>query len=189
MSEPVTPLAGASFNGDTRIQECPRRGMITLRGDLSAAALRATIKALTGAPVPGIGTIVEAGACQVAWMSPDEVMLMLPVQDVPAALDRIAGDLADMHHMAVDVSDARVVFELDAGTASREVLGKLAPIDFAPDAFAPGTFRRSRLAQVPAAIWGNQSGTFCVMCFRSVAEYAFGILSTAALPGGAVGHY
>lgn len=42
------------------------------------------------------------------------------------------------------------------------------------------------MAQIPAAIWMEPDGTFGVICFRSVAEYAFDLLKTAAMPGSAV---
>jgi hypothetical protein len=43
-----------------------------------------------------------------------------------------------------------------------------------PDSFAVGDFRRSRMAQVAAAFWRHDSG-FDVICFRSVADYAYGV--------------
>jgi sarcosine oxidase subunit gamma len=50
-------------------------------------------------------------------------------------------------------------------------------------------FRRSRLAQVPAAFWMPDAETFQIVCFRSVARYMFDLLSIAAQPGSEVGHF
>ena len=59
--------------------------------------------------------------------------------------------------------------------------------DFAPAAFTQGMFRRSRMAQVPAAIWMTDEETFQIICFRSVAEYVFSLLKVAAQPDSEVG--
>ena len=187
MSDPITPLNGASFQGFATVRECPRRGMITLRGDLSgpmgdiAAELAETL-------VPRPGRIASAAGRTLGWMSPDELLLMVPPDEVPGALARIATALAGTHHLAAEVTDARALLRVE-GEGAREVMAKLMPVDFAPQAFQPGQLRRSRLAQVPAAVWAEEDGAFGVMCFRSVAAYVFAALSTAAEPGGEVGYF
>ena len=50
-------------------------------------------------------------------------------------------------------------------------------------------FRRTRMAQVPAAFWLDEAGNFHLICFRSVADYAFELLKVSAQPGGEVGLY
>jgi sarcosine oxidase subunit gamma len=60
-------------------------------------------------------------------------------------------------------------------------------VDMAPGAFGPGQFRRTRLAQIPAAIWMQDEGVMQIVCFRSVAQYAFDLLKNAATPGSEVG--
>ncbi|MEM7441658.1 MAG: sarcosine oxidase subunit gamma family protein, partial [Pseudomonadota bacterium] len=92
------------------------------------------------------------------------------------------------HALAVNVSDARAIFQV-SGPIAREVLAKLAPVDFSREAFRPGQFRRSRLAQVPAAIWADDEDIFRIICFRSVAEYVFNLLKVAAQPGSEVAVY
>jgi len=75
------------------------------------------------------------------------------------------------------------------GPHAREVMAKLAPVDLAPAAFTPGMFRRTRMAQVPAAFWMPEEDVFRVVCFRSVAQYVFDLLSIAAQPGSEVGAF
>jgi len=190
MSEPATALNAARFEGAATVEELPRRGMITLRGDLASDAMRA---AVTGAGLPGlpeVRRIVSAGDRSLAWMSPDELLLMLPPEAVPAALEGLADALSGRHHMAVEVTDARALFAIRGpGGSAREVLAKLAPVDMSVTAFTPGTFRRTRLAQVPAAFWLREDGVFELMCFRSVAAYVFGLLSVGAEAGGEVGFF
>ena len=88
----------------------------------------------------------------------------------------------------MNVSDARAVFRIK-GPNTREVLAKLAPVDLSPQAFGPGMIRRTRLAQVPAAFWMEDTDTAQLVCFRSVAQYVFDLLKTAAQPGSEVGFY
>jgi sarcosine oxidase subunit gamma len=57
----------------------------------------------------------------------------------------------------------------------------------APGAFEPGMIRRTRMAQIAAAFWMVDAETIRVVCFRSVAEYAFNLLKDAAEPGGETG--
>jgi sarcosine oxidase subunit gamma len=59
----------------------------------------------------------------------------------------------------------------------------------APGRFEPGELRRTRMAQVPAAVWMADAQTIRVICFRSVAGYVSGLLEDAAAPGGAVGYF
>jgi sarcosine oxidase subunit gamma len=47
-------------------------------------------------------------------------------------------------------------------------------------AFPAGEIRRTRLAQIAAAFWMPQEGTVELVCFRSVAQYAFDLLTQAA---------
>ena len=69
------------------------------------------------------------------------------------------------------------------------MVAKLAPVDLAPGEFEPGQFRRTRLAQVPAALWMPEEDRIRLVVFRSVARYVFDLLSVAAQPGSEVGHF
>ncbi len=161
-------------------------GMIGLRGDLADERLRAAVTALTGASFPDRLRIEGTSQRGVAWMSPDELLIFLPRDEVPAALARLGGELAGLHHLATDVSDLRVCVRIDE-SAAREVLAKLSPIDLHPEVFGPGAFRRSRLGQLAAAFWLEGEGAR-VICFRSVADYALALLRQSATDG-AVRHF
>jgi sarcosine oxidase subunit gamma len=188
MSEAVSALSGASFDGIARVREAGLRGMITLRGDLSAPALKAAATGVTGVDFPGQGVANcsrEHGLC---WMSPDELLVLVPYGEVRQALDTIETALAGSHVLAANVSDARAVFSVE-GPQAREVLAKLTPADLSPAALQPGQFRRTRLAQAPAAFWMRADESFEVICFRSVAGYVFKLLSASAAPGAEVGYF
>lgn len=188
MSDPVSALGGARFHGLVDIAELPPRGMVTLRGDLSAAKLRKAAAALAGVDFPGPRGASVSGERGLLWLSPDEVMVLLPRDEAAAGVVTLSKALAGTHHMAADVSDARSLFRLSGGPV-REVLAKLTPSDLHPDAFAPGEVRRTRLAQVAAAFWMTDADTVEVMAFRSVARYVFDLLANAADPAARVDHF
>ncbi|WP_415920177.1 sarcosine oxidase subunit gamma [Tateyamaria sp. SN6-1] len=188
MSEPVTALGGASASGIATITEAPLQGMITLRGDLSARAVKKAATGVAGVDMPGPGQANCDGDRGICCMSPDELLVLCAYDAVDQSLAQMHKALGDTHALAVDVSDARAAFHV-GGAAAREVMAKLAPVNFAPDAFAPGMFRRSRLAQAPAAFWMRDAETFQIVCFRSHAQYVFDLLKTAAQPGSAVGFF
>lgn len=174
MSEPIA-----------KITQVEGQGMLTLRGDLSDAVVQKAAEAASGATVPMQGRIAVQDARALAWMSPDELLVLCPYADIAATLAALQGDLGGTHALAVDVSDARAVFAI-AGPQAREVLAKLAPVDLRPERFGTGMFRRTRLAQVPAAFWLSAPDTFHLVCFRSVATYVHDLLHAAAQPGSAV---
>lgn len=188
MSKAVSVLNGAQYSGLAKVEDAGLQGMITLRGDLDSAALKAAVKAATGAGVPAQGAISVAENGAAAWMSPDELLLLVPYEDAVAKTAEVAEALKGEHALAVNVSDARAFFRL-SGEGAREVLGKVSPVDFDAAAFTPGQFRRSRLAQVAGAFWLNEDGSFYIVCFRSVGEYVFKLLSAAAHPQSKVGVY
>lgn len=183
MSEPVTPLGGAIYDsGIARVSDVGPVGMITLRGDLTAKALINAAKQAAGVNVPGQRMILTEGARGMAWMSPDELLIICPHDEAHARTKDLSDALANSHALAVNVSDARAVFEVH-GPHARDVIAKLAPVDTHAQAFTVGDFRRTRLAQVGAAIWMTDDQTFRVVCFRSVAQYMFDLLAMAAQPG------
>jgi sarcosine oxidase subunit gamma len=178
MSNPVSALNGASFQGFASIREIGPLGMITLRAK-GVKALDKAVKSVTGTKLPAQRRIEVNGDRACGWMSPDEYLLIVPYTEVAGALASLAKSLAGEHHLAVDVSDARAVFRVE-GDRARDVLRKLSPVDF--EALAPGELRRTRAAQVAAALW-EQDGGFTLVCFRSVAGYVMGLLTHSAQPG------
>ncbi|MGL4320545.1 MAG: sarcosine oxidase subunit gamma [Paracoccaceae bacterium] len=179
MSDPVSALNGATFEGFASIAEIGPLGMITLRCKHDVKALSNAVKAATGMALPAPRRIVKDGAFGAAWMAPDELLLILPYDQVANVLETIAKSLKADHHLAVDVSDARAVFRI-TGAKAHQVLMKLTPADLA--ALQPGEIRRSRVAQVAAAFWAEDGG-FSLVCFRSVAPYVMGLLTHSAQPG------
>lgn len=183
MSEPKSALGGAASEGFASIREIGPVGMITLRAKPEAAGLAKAVKAAVGTGLPGVRRIVTEGDRACGWMSPDEYLLVMPYAAVAGALEAIGKAMAGAHHLAVDVSDARAVFRVE-GARADQVLAKLSPVDFVT--LEPGELRRTRAAQVAAALWREGDG-FSVVCFRSVARYVFDLLASGAKPGSELG--
>jgi sarcosine oxidase, subunit gamma len=188
MSDPISALNNARFDGLAEITECGLQGMITLRGDLTARALKAGATQASGAKMPPQGRANITGDSGLCWMSPDELLVLCPYDEVETRLDALTTKLGDMFALAVNVSDARALFRV-SGPAAREVLAKLCPVDMSPQPFTPGMFRRTRMAQVPAAFWMDDDESIHIICFRSMADYVFGVLRAAAQQGSGVGYF
>lgn len=188
MSEAVSALNKVRFDGLAEVAECGLVGMITLRGDLSNRTVKAAAKAASGQTMPAPHEMAGELSSGIAWMAQDEALILCAHDAAGQTLATLADKLGKQHALAVNVSDARAVFRV-SGASAREVMAKLCPLDLAPDAFVPGMFRRTRMAQIPAAIWVDAQGDFYIICFRSVAQYAYDLLKTAAQPGSGVGYF
>ncbi|MDF3413319.1 sarcosine oxidase subunit gamma [Sulfitobacter sp. M57] len=187
MSEPMTALKGASdTSGIATVTELGPRGMITLRGDLTAKPVVKAAVAAGGVTLPERGHCATEGKGGIAWMSPDELLILCDYATVSDRIADLHSKLAKHHALAVNVSDARAVFQV-TGPYAREVIAKLAPVDMHPDQFNGTMFRRTRIAQVPAAFWMPDGDTVQIICFRSVAQYVFDVLNMAAQDGSEVG--
>lgn len=163
-----------------RIEPAGPQGMVSLRADLSAPEVAAAVKALTGCDLPGPRRIVTAGEKAVAWMSPDELLILLPHAEAPGAVARLAEALAGVHHLATEVSDARAMFRI-RGEGADDVVAKLCPVDI--ERLPEGEMRRTRAAQVAAALWRSGPGEISLVAFRSVEGYVARLLQVAAEGG------
>ena len=189
MSEAVSALGNVTWSeGLAKIEEFGPLGMITLRGDLTSKTLQKAAAGVAGVAFPNVRKAACDGERGLLWMSPDELMVLCPYADVTGNLAQLQTSLGSEHALAVNVSDARAVFRV-SGASAREVMAKLSPVDLSSEAFGPGDFRRSRLAQVAAAYWMRDDETFEIICFRSVAAYVFDLLKVAAQPGSHVGYF
>lgn len=179
MSDPVTALGLARFDGFAAVAEIGPLGMITLRARADTPGLAEAMRGAVGLSLPDRRRILTEGERAIGWMSPDEWLLILPRSEVAAALSRLREELAGQHHLAADISDARAVFRIE-GPKAAQVLMKLSPVDHAT--LAPGELRRTRAAQVACAFWRDEAG-YTLVCFRSVAAYVMGLLTHSAQPG------
>lgn len=183
MSEPVTPMAGASFTGPAAvIRDMGPVGMVTIRGDFADPDFAASVTGVAGCTPPDTRRFSEVGAGGLGWMAPDELLLVTGYAAAPGAVEALKSALAGRHHLVADVSDARAVFRIE-GKGARELIAAGAPVDLSPEAFGPGDFRRTRLGQVAAAFWMGADDAFTLICFRSLGIHVFEWLKASARSG------
>ena len=157
----------------------PDFGMITFKGNLSDQKVRLGIKKLTGCEVPSITKISSKNGIAVAWMSYDELAIILKRDLVERMIDRLSQRMKNIHHLCVEVSDSRSCFQLK-GKSWREVLAKGTPADVSPACFKQGDFRRSRLGNIAVAFWTTEDEVVNLICFRSVGMFMRDWLSNAS---------
>ena len=187
MSDRASALSDAKSSGVVSVAEAGLVGMLTLRGSLEDAAFQAAVKTALGTGIPAPRQFLSEGARSLLWMSPDELLVVCGHGEAETLAEALSEALGEQHHLVVNVSDARAVFTLtgDDG-AMRDTLAKLTPADLRPASLPVEEVRRTRLAQVPAAIWIESEGQAKVVCFRSVAAYVFGLLKQASRRGSEV---
>lgn len=152
-------------------------GMIQIRADLTRAG--DAIAGAAGLALPAQGRITSDGNRSLGWMSPDELLLVLPQAEVAEALAALSDALSTEHALVLDVSDMRAAFRIQ-GPKALQVLMKLCPADLA--AMPEDGLRRTRAAQAACGIW-REPGGYVLIGFRSVADYLRGVLTGAAAPG------
>ena len=168
------------------IETAGPRGQVSLRADLADAHVAAAVQKVTGLALPDRLGVTHEGAARAVWMSPDELLLMVPAGEAGAAVATLTSELADRHHMALDVSDARVVFRLTRAGVG-EVLAKGAPCDLSDRACPPGTARRTHIAGLAVGLWRLEPEVWEIVCFRSYAHHLEAWLRASAVPGSEVG--
>ena len=185
MSKANSSLVNSNDTGFVKIEKLSSQGMISLRGHLSSDLIRQAVYLTVSLELPDVRKIKMGTTYAVGWMSPDELLILCPHGEVTGQISSLQSKLKSEHSLVVDVSDARVMFCI-SGVRSREVVAKLCPVDLAPSQFEVGDFRRTRLAQVPAAFWMQNAETFNILVSRSVARYGFDLLASAAQKGSEV---
>lgn len=160
-----------------RIARVDGLGMIAIRAELSRAG--DAIAEAAGLAVPRATRITTDGSRSLGWMSPDELLLVLPAPERPEAQAALEQALAGEHALVADVSDMRAVFDV-TGPHAADVIAKLSPADLA--GIPPDGLRRSRAAQTAVAFWRLPDG-YRIIGFRSTADYLATVLQNAATPG------
>lgn len=176
------------YEGFVEVRAIGLQGMVTIRGDFASDAIREAVTDVAKVAFPEQRGASVDGARGLLWMSPDELMLLVPHAEAAGCTARLAEALSGQHALVLDVSDARAVFRLK-GRAVREVIAKLAPLDMAPDGLRPGELRRTRFGKVATGVWLEDEETATLFCFRSVSDYMFELLCTAAHPDSRVDYF
>ena len=102
-------------------------GALGMAGSAQAAPLGA---GAAGLAVPAQTSATADGSRTLLWMSPDELLLVLPRAETAGALAALTDALATEHSLVLDVSDMRAAFAIE-GPKAEQVLMKLCPADIA----------------------------------------------------------
>ena len=163
---------------DATIRRMRSMGMITLRCSLDSKELKQALGAVSMDDIPETGKFCTEGNTLAAWMSPDELLLMVPDEAVEHMVETIDASLNPMPRLVADVSDARVMFEVQSA-GIRDILAKETPADMSESAIGPQDFRRTRLGQVAVAIWFPAPDAARLVCRTSEAEYVRELLAAS----------
>ena len=174
-----------SYSGYVKVSEKMTTGMLTVRGELRSSKFKTSFVKAVGTELPKDREVILAKN-NVAWMSPDELLILCDYADVSSLSQNLKMELKGQHHMLVNVSDARALFEI-SGSGIREVIAKLAPVNIAT--LEIGEIRRTRFSQIAVAFWLTSETSVSVICFSSVADYMFNLLKTSSMPNSKVGDF
>ncbi len=165
------------------LREIAGRGMIDLRSLASDRKFMSSAKDVLGLELPKKPrTSASWGDIKVLWLSIDQWLILCPQARTAGLLANLRNALANIHSLAVDVSDMRAIIRLE-GEGSREILMKGCSLDLLGGAYTPGTVRRMRFAEIAALLHVVENDVFDIYVFRSYAHYAWEfLLATAREP-------
>ncbi len=176
----------APDNTSISMREISERGMIDLRGSNTDKKFMAAAKTALGVELPKAPrTSATFGDVQVLWLSTDQWLVLTGRARVTALLADLRKALGIIHSLAVDVSDMRAIIRLE-GAGVRETLMKGSTLDLISEAYAPGTVRRMRFAEIAALLHVVEQNMIDIYVFRSYADYAWEFLVKAARKGSEV---
>jgi sarcosine oxidase, subunit gamma len=168
------------------MREISERGMIDLRGSTSDRKFMAAVKTVLGVDLPKTPrTSASWGDMKAIWLSPDQWLILCTRSKTATLLAELNAALGNIHSLAVDVSDMRVIIRLE-GEGVRETLMKGSSLDLISDDYKPGTVRRMRFAEIAALLHVVEENCIDVYVFRSYADYAWEFLLKAARKGAEV---
>ncbi len=144
--------------------------MVNLRVDPASEAAARVEKTL-GTPLPRqCGHTSASGPHTVAWLGPDEWLVLSPDEAAPVAAELREALGADPGSV-VDVSANRTTLEL-RGPAARQVLEKGCSLDLHPRAFGPGQAVSTTVGPVAVLLWQVDSApTYRLFPRSSFADY------------------
>ena len=155
------------------LKETPFQVHLNLRGDPDDVAFLTAVEDVLGLTLPTQpNTIARRQDLIVAWLGPDEWLLISTPTNPRASSTQLADSLATFHHALNDLSGGQTIISI-SGPRSLDVLAKGCTVDMHPRVFGHGQCAQSHLAKssvliIPHA--SNLSG-YDVVVRRSFADY------------------
>ncbi|NJC72659.1 sarcosine oxidase subunit gamma [Planosporangium thailandense] len=160
----------AATGGAVSIAEVPFLAQLNLRLDPKGPAADAAGKELGVALPTAAGVAARAGELTIAWLGPDEWLVIGPAGGEGDLEARLRSALGTGHPAVVDVSAQRTVLEL-SGPRVRDLLAFGCALDLHPRSFSEGACAQTRLAQAQVVLIARESGAFWVLVRSSFASY------------------
>lgn len=136
---------------ETTLREFPSLLLVNLRGNLGAAEFKSAVTSVLGAAPPAEpNAVATSGEIGVLWLGPDEWLVTAPAERSDLA-ERLGVALAGQHCSVIDVSQGRVVLELE-GDEAGAVLAQGSSLDLRPRSFGPGRCAQTTFARVPVIL-------------------------------------
>lgn len=170
------------------MSEVTSRGMIDLRGNPADRKFAQAAKKVLGVDLPKAPrTSAIVGDITILWLSIDQWLITCATGKTAKLLGDLNKALADIHSLAVDLSDARAIIRLK-GNGVREVLMKGAPVDLLAPDMVKGAVRRLRFGEIAAMVHivDDRPDTIDLYVFRSYADFAWDWLARTATKPAAV---
>ena len=170
------------------IEDVSDFGMVTIKANFSDVQIHNLIRIETGVETPKIGKISFGKKLSVAWMSVDELAIILRDREADKITKKFKQKLKNHHHLCVNMSDSRRCFRL-LGKSWREILSKGSPSDLRPGVFGAGSFRRTRIVNLPVGIWAVNEAEAYIFTMHSVGSFLSNWLASANLKSGHLNYY
>jgi len=185
-----SPLAHRAVLGNPEklgMTETPFLGLLVLRGELTEIgglikkstdiSLSEKVGVVSQTNIKGLGDV------RALWTSPDEWLLVTPIDQQAPLADEITEALKGQHYQLVDVSDYYTCISV-TGTVVRDCLAKLISFDLHPRYFTPGMAIATRLAHAGIWLWHyeevpEEAETMRIIIRRSHADYLWCLLAEA----------
>ena len=166
-----------SANGQASLKERPYDGKLILRGKYES--INAPVQGVLDARLPqAAGGTSQGPHANLQWLSPDEWLIVTEPNLVGTVAEKLSAALSGTHSQITDVTDFYTTIEL-TGARAREMLMKIATIDFHPLAFKPGMCVTTNFGRTVA--WARQprEDAFDLIVRISMADYLWCLLAAA----------
>lgn len=153
------------------VRERPFRMLVNLRGRPDAANHSLAVNEATGLLIPPPNQFNADGERWLAWLGPDEFLLVSEDQDAEGMKKKLRDRLSGGAPVLTDVSSGFTTLVV-SGAGARGFLAKGWALDLHPRAFGPGHCAQSYLAKAPVLLLQRDAApAFEVIVRRSFADY------------------
>ena len=163
---------------------------INLRGDANDSVFKDAVQTVAGCGFPGEANTVSRSATgdrSIAWLGPDEWLLVGGEGEGPALCADLAASLTGRHASTLDVSANRMIIEV-SGSGARDLLAKGCSLDLHSREFAADDCAQTLLAHVQIILEQvDDAPTFRIYVRPSFSRYLADWLLKAAAGSGSRG--